>query len=141
MSFPVNSTSVGTASIERFERVMQRTKVGDGTISYAGRYICKRISGSVSYSQHSWGNADDLFPTLGGTQFKLRRIANAVVYQATHRTIANRWRKLEVAEVIDHDAGRIWTPSQGWHPYGGTTGAHIHVSAGPLMTGIPACAS
>jgi len=45
-----------------------------------------------------------------------------------------------VAEVIDHDAGRIWTPAGGWGPYSGTKGPHIHVSGKPLKTGTPACA-
>jgi hypothetical protein len=143
MSFPVNSTSVGTAATKRIERVLQRAKVGSGKtriIAYAGRFVCKQISGSSSWSQHSYGNADDLFPTPGDTQKKLRNIADAVVYQAKHRTVANRGRKLDVAEVIDHDARKIWTPSQGWHAYGGTTGSHIHVSAAPLRSGRPACA-
>ena len=147
MSFPVNSTSVQTAPCSRVATVMGRTKVGSGktrVIAYAGCFVCKRISGSSSFSQHSWGNALDLFPTSGRipavTQNSLRHIANSVVYQATHKTRANRFRKLGVAEVIDHDARRIWTPSQGWHSYGGTTGAHIHVSASPLRQGIPACA-
>jgi len=147
MSFPVNSTSVQTAPCSRVATVMGRTKVGDGKtriIAYAGCYVCKQISGSSSWSQHSWGNALDLFPVggkpLAVIQAELRDIANAVVYQATHKTKANRFRKLDVAEVIDHDGRRIWTPSQGWHSYGGTAGAHVHVSAAPLKTGTPACA-
>ena len=144
MSFPVNSTSVGTPATERIERVMGRAKVGSGRtriIAYAGRFVCKKISGSTSWSQHSWGNADDLFPTDGGnTQAKLDDIAGAVVYQATHRTVANRGRKLDVAEVINHDGRRIWTPAGGWRTYSGTTGAHIHVSGAPLKTGTPPCA-
>ena len=146
MAFPVNSTSVQTAPCSRLATVMGRTKVGSGktrVISYAGCFVCKRISGSSSWSQHSWGNALDLFPTSGRIpeveQSYLRHIADSVVYQATHKTRANRFRRLDVAEVIDHDAGRIWTPSQGWHSYGGTTGPHIHVSASPLRTGNPPC--
>lgn len=144
MSFVVNSTSVGTAATKRIERVLQRAKVGRGKtriIAYAGRFVCKKIVGSTSWSQHSWGNADDLFPTDGATQPKLRAIADAVVTQATTRTLANRGRKLDVAEVIDHDASRIWTPAGGWRPYGGATGSHIHVSGSPLRTGTPACAA
>ncbi len=143
MAFPVNSTSVGTAAAKRVEVVMGRAKVGSGKtriIAYAGRFVCKKISGSNSWSQHSWGNADDLFPTPNDTQKKLRNIADAVVYQAKHRTVANRGRKLDVAEVIDHDASRIWTPAGGWRSYGGAKGAHIHVSGAPLRTGTPACA-
>jgi hypothetical protein len=147
LAFPVNSTSVQTAPCSRVATVMGRTKVGSGKtriIAYAGCFVCKKIVGSSSWSQHSWGNALDLFPVGGKPlaiiQAELRDIANAVVYQAKNKTKANRLRKLDVAEVIDHDAQRIWTPSQGWHDYGGTTGAHIHVSAAPLRTGTPACA-
>ena len=147
MAFPVNSTSTQTAPCSRIATVMGRAKAGSGktrVIAYAGCFVCKKISGSDSWSQHSWGNALDLFPiphpAPSYVQTELRQIAYGVVYQATHRTKANRLRKLEVAEVIDHDARRIWTPSQGWHAYGGTTGAHIHVSASPLRTGRPACA-
>ncbi len=143
MSFPVNSTAYGTAATKRIERVLQRAKVGSGKtriISFASRFACRKISGSSSWSQHAYGNADDLFATAGDTQAKLRHIADAVVYQAKHRTVANRGRKLDVAEVIDHDARRIWTPQGGWSSYGGTTGAHIHVTGAPKRTGTPACA-
>jgi len=143
MSFPVNSTSIGTAATKRIERVLQRSNIGSGKtriISFASRFVCKKIAGSNSWSQHSWGNADDLFPTDGDTQAKLRHIADAVVFQATHRTVANRGRKLDVAEVIDHDGRRIWTPQSGWGPYGGTTGSHIHVTGAPKKTGTPPCA-
>jgi hypothetical protein len=143
MSFPIQSTSIGTASTKRIERVLQRSKIGSGKtriVKFASRFVCKKIVGSSSWSQHSWGNADDLFPTDGNTQEKLRHIADAVVYQAKHRTVANRGRKLDVAEVIDHDARRIWTPAGGWGPYGGTLGAHIHVTGAPKRTGTPACA-
>src|SRR4249920_3279575 len=119
MAFPVNSTSVQTPPCGRVAAVMGRAKVGSGKtriIAYAGCYVCKQISGSSSWSQHSWGNALDLFPKPDPqrvtVQHELRQIANSVVYQATHKTKANRMRKLEVAEVIDHDDGRIWTPSQ-----------------------------
>ena len=144
MAFPILSTAYGTAATKRIERVLQRSNVGSGStriISSASRFACRKISGSDSWSQHAYGNADDIFPTAGDTQAKLRHIADAVVTQATTRTVANRGRKLDVAEVIDHDAGRIWTPSEGWHAYGGATGAHIHVSGKPLRSGTPACAS
>ena len=140
MSFPVNSTSVQTSAIKRTLACLQRAEI-ERVIGYAGVFVCKKIIGSSSWSQHSWGNAADIFPKGGGpTQERLRAIANAVVYHATHRTKANRFRKLDVAEVIDHDGRRIWTPGAGWHPYGGTTGAHIHVSGAPLKTGVPPCA-
>lgn len=143
MSFPVNSTSLETAPIKRVVACLQRSKV-EPKISFAAVFVCKKIVGSNSWSQHSWGNAVDVFPMPNSqpsyVQKELRAIADAVVYNATHKTRANRMRKLDVAEVIDHDAQRIWTPSEGWHPYGGTKGPHIHVSGAPLRTGRPPCA-
>lgn len=143
MSFPVNSTSVQTAPIKRALACAQRAGF-ERFVAFAGVFVCKKIVGSNSWSQHSWGNAADVFPKPNSqpsyVQKELRQIADGFVYQAKHRTKANRFRKLDIAEVIDHDAGRIWTPSQGWHPYGGTAGPHIHVSGAPLKTGRPACA-
>ena len=140
MSYPVNSTSVETHQIARVNRVLGRALVG-GKIAYAGVFVCKKIVGSTPYSQHSWGNAADLFPKqLFSDNQGLHEIAVAVVRHTTKRTFANLGRKLEVAEVIDHNNRLIWTPSQGWHAYGGTTGEHIHVSGSPLKSGIPPCA-
>lgn len=140
--FAVNSTSVQTAAIERACRVLGRTKAARH-IAYGAVYNCRKISGSSSWSQHSWGNAVDLFPKTGNDVADARDrriIAAAAVYQATHRTRANRFKKLDVAEVIDHDGRRIWTPEYGWHAYGGTTGNHVHVSGSPLKSGTPPCA-
>ncbi len=135
MSFPINSTSVITAPIKRLHTVLFRTRA-DGPIKYAGVFVCKKILGSNSWSQHSWGNASDLFT---GSAKENRAVADTVVWQATHRTKANRFRKLDVAEVIDHENSRAWYGS-GWVPYGGATGLHVHVSGRPLKSGTPACA-
>jgi hypothetical protein len=139
--FPIYSTSVETPAIARVIRVMLRTKAAR-FIDHAGVYNCRRVSGSTVWSQHAWGNAVDLFPKGGAENADeaCERIARAVVRQATQRTAANRGRKLAVAEVIDHQNGRIWTPSRGWHEYGGTRGPHVHVSGAPLRTGTPPCA-
>ena len=140
MSYPVNSTSVETRQIARVNRVLGRAKAGK-KIAYAGVFVCKKIVGSTSWSQHSWGNAADLFPKQVYSDNRgLHEIAVAVVRHTTKRTVANLGRKLEVAEVIDHDNRVIWTPALGWHPYGGTPGAHVHVSGDPLHTGTPSCA-
>jgi len=142
MSFPVLSTSVETTPIKRVLACLQRTTLADSprVIQFASVYVCKKIYGSDSWSQHSWGNATDIFPTTDNEQRKLRKIADTVVYHTTHRTVANRLHKLPVSQVIDHDGRRIWTPSEGWHAYTGTTGPHIHVSGKPLQDGKPPCA-
>lgn len=141
MTFPVYSTGTQTAAVARIVRVLQRAKVAP-RIARAGVYNCRRIAGSSSWSQHAWGNAVDLFPDppTFDDQADLRAVADAAVYQATHRTPANRGRRLAVARVIDHDAGRQWTPSEGWHVYGGTKGPHVHVEGAPIRTGTPPCA-
>ena len=138
----MNSTATITESVERIIRVLQRANV-ESSIAYAGVFNCRRISGSPVWSQHAWGNAVDLFPR--GSEYaekraRCRDIANAVVYQATHRTKANRFRKLDVARVIDHENRRDWTPHDGWTEYGGTTGLHVHVEGQPVKTGVPPCA-
>jgi hypothetical protein len=96
-----------------------------------------QIAGTNYWSQHAWGNALDLFPTNSKYNDE---IARAAVTQATKRTFANRGRKLDLSNVIDHLNGRIWTPGTGWHEYNGTVGPHVHVQAAPIKTGTPACA-
>jgi hypothetical protein len=142
MAFPVNSVSTITPAVARINRVLQRSTVGSGKtkiIDYGAVYACRKISGSSSWSQHSWGNAIDLFPERN-IDGDLAKIAHHVVLQATHRTIANRGRRLDVAEVIDHQNRLMWTPAGGWRAYGGTTGPHIHVTGSPVRLGTPACA-
>ncbi len=141
MSFPVNSTSVETAPVARMVTVLRRTDAAF-RVAYGAVYNCRHITGSSGWSQHAWGNACDLFPKPPSSDDAKdrRQIAETVVWQATHRTKANRFRRLAVAEVIDHDARKIWTPSRGWHDYTGSTGDHVHVSGAPLRTGTPPCA-
>jgi len=136
MSFPINSTSTMTDACERVCRVMQRVAQED-RISYGGVFSCRKIAGTDTWSQHAWGHAVDLFPTE--PRFN-DEIAKAAVIQATKRTVANRGRKLELSNVIDHLNSRIWTPGTGWHEYSGTVGPHVHVQAAPIKTGKPACA-
>ena len=142
MAFPVSSVSTITKPIVRVIRVMGRSQA-DPLIHHGGVYVCKKISGSNTYSQHSWGNAVDLFPEpdAGSSDAVCRNIAEAVVTQTKKRTKANRGRKLDVSEVIDHANSRIWVKGSGWRAYGGTVGPHVHVSGDPKKTGIPPCAS
>lgn len=144
MGFPLNSTSVMTRAIARVGRVLNRAPIAQ-RIGSGGVYVCKTISGSSSYSQHSWGNAVDLFPKSAGktpreVQNELDAMFHAIIRHSTRRTAANLGRKLAVAEIIHHDGRLIWTPDRGIHAYGGTTGPHIHVSGAPLKGGRPPCA-
>jgi hypothetical protein len=141
MMFPVESTSVETAATKRTVRVIKRTRAAK-LIDHAGVFACRKIAGSSEWSDHSWGAAVDLFPKAPASNDDLdrRHIFHTVIYQATHRTTANRGRKLVVRYAIDHDARLIWTPEAGIHAYTGTTGDHVHVSDGKAPTGTPPCA-
>ena len=143
MTFPVLSTSTETAATKRAIRVLKRLEVAQ-LVDHAGVFNCRTIAGSTAWSDHAFGAAADLFPRADGGDLadkQRREIAHALVYQSTHRTKANRGRKLVTRYVIDHDGRAIWTPALGWHAYGGTTGNHVHGSFGPAPQGTPACAS
>lgn len=136
--FSIQSDSTITAATKRACSVLQRL---DLPIDHAGVFNCRHISGSTAWSDHAFGAAADFFPRSGGDQAaKRQEIAHAIVYQSTHRTKANRFRKLRTRYVIDHDGRAIWTPQAGWHHYEGTTGNHVHGSFGKAPNGIPDCA-
>ena len=138
--FPVYSTSVQTPPIERLIRVLMRSHIAP-LIHHAGVYNCRRIYNSSTWSQHAWGNGADLFPSPDADDNEAcEAIAQGVVLQATKRTKANWGRKLQLAEVIDHQNMTMWTRATGWKPYGGTHGPHVHVTGEPKRTGVPPCA-
>ncbi len=139
--FLVVSTAYETAATKRTLRVLGRLPVAE-LVGHAGVYDCRRMRDSSSWSDHAWGAAADLFPTGPSEHHAAERraIFHALIYQAVHRTKANRGRRLDVRYVIDHDARLIWTPEAGVHGYTGVTGDHVHVSDGPEPTGVPPCA-
>ena len=51
---------MATPAADQFEAVLQEKFPG---IRF-GRYNCRKISGSSTYSQHSWNNARDIYPPL-----------------------------------------------------------------------------
>ena len=88
---------------------------------YAGAYVCKYIAGSGTRSQHSYGNAVDVFFDTIAHQ---EQVANAVVANA------NLLRPYHVIST-----GRIWTKGGGWKPYGGVYHSHLHVDFDPQQSG------
>jgi hypothetical protein len=141
MSFPIGSVSVETAAIKRVLRVAQKM-TACRWVSSAGVFNCREIAGTSEWSQHAYGNAADLFMRgdVSHHDEARRVVAAAFVYQATHRTLVNRFVKLPIAQVIDHDGRRVWEPATGWRTYFGTTGDHVHISGYKMQTGTPACA-
>ncbi len=139
--FPVLSTAYETAATKRAILVLQRTRVA-AIIDHAGVFDCRYMRDSTSWSDHAFGAAADFFPAgpSEAHDAERREIFHALIYQATHRTKANRRRPISLRYVIDHNASLIWTAGAGIHHYTGTTGDHVHGSFGPEPVGTPACA-
>lgn len=88
---------------------------------FAGSYVCKLISGSQTKSQHSYGNAVDVF---FDTLAQQEKVANAVVANAA---------QLHPFHVID--LNRTWTKGVGWHATPGNDHYHLHVDFDPQYSG------
>jgi hypothetical protein len=79
---------------------------------FAGAYVCKDIAGSSTPSQHSYGNAVDVF---------FDSMAHQV--QVFHDVEAGK-APVPVAHAIS--GARIWEPGQPEHAYSGEFHAHLH---------------
>jgi hypothetical protein len=88
---------------------------------FAGAYVCKTVAGTSTMSQHSYGNAVDIFFDTFAHQ---EAVADWVVAHAD---------KLNVAHAISGD--RIWTRGAGWHAYTGEYHSHLHVDFEPQFSG------
>jgi hypothetical protein len=88
---------------------------------FAGAYVCKTVVGTSTLSQHSYGNADDVFfDTLAHQE----QVADWVV---AHQDL------LHPFHVIS--ARRIWTKGVGWRYYTGDFHSHLHVDFDPQYSG------
>lgn len=88
---------------------------------YAGAYVCKTVSGSSTLSQHSYGNAVDVFfDTLAHQHDVYTAIKNGKCPVPMNLAICER-----------HD----WSPSAGETPYGGDFHGHLHAQFQPTFTG------
>lgn len=135
--FEVRSTSVETKRIARAIRVMQRRAKRADNIGSASVYSCKTTVGTTLYSAHSFGDAVDFMVSDPAAR---KAVALAAVADATRPTVANRGRKTEVTFVIYDD--KQWTPTLGWHPYGGVSHTnHVHVGCSfSVSSPKPSCA-
>lgn len=88
---------------------------------FAGSYVCKSVSGTSTPSQHSFGNAVDIF-----------------FDSIAHQELVAEWVVRHADELnVDHviSLKRIWTRGVGWHAYTGETHYHLHVDFTPQYSG------
>jgi hypothetical protein len=88
---------------------------------FAGSYVCKYVAGSSSRSQHSYGNAVDIF------------FGSIAQQEKVFQDIANRKCPVPVAHAIS--LGRIWEPATGIRSYGGIRHYHLHGDFLPQYSG------
>lgn len=89
-----------------------------------GIFVCKQISGSSTWSQHSWANAVDMGgPGDWGSD----------VYVAYIDKVVNYINKLEAKHMVPVSQV-LWRGVANHYP------GHVHFSGAPLMTGVPPCA-
>jgi hypothetical protein len=98
-----------------------KAEFGGYSPRFAGAYVCKQVSGSSTLSQHSYGNAVDIFFNTLAHQ---EAVANWVVAHAD---------ELSIEHAISGD--RIWTRGIGWHYYAGDKHYHLHVDFTPSYSG------
>ena len=117
----------------RIERVARVAYAWDNDLDCLGTQVCKRISGTSTWSQHAYGNAIDLaFRVPPPTGFNLAKQEELAQY------LAANGHELAIATLIHKD--RVWTPADGWHGYGGEFHTHVHADCLPQGTGTPECA-
>jgi hypothetical protein len=88
---------------------------------FAGAYVCKNVAGTSTPSQHSYGNAVDIFfDTLDHQEV----VADWVVAHA---------QELNAEHAIS--GSHIWTRGVGWRDYGGDFHSHLHVDFSPQYSG------
>jgi len=100
-------------------------------LSSYGICSCRRVTGTTSWSQHAYCNAEDYGASFSYMQKSVDWL---------NQNIGGRGEDLPISQLIFNR--RIWEPDTGWQYYGGSdphTG-HFHISGLPERTGTPECA-
>jgi len=96
--------------------------------------ICNKryIDGTTDWTQHSpWGGPDP-----GSNAFDIFQATMDQMYQTAYDLVAEaKAGRLDIGRVIIGQ--KQWTPTDGWHSYGGNFHYHIHVEGRPTRTGYP----
>jgi hypothetical protein len=88
---------------------------------FGGSYVCKYVAGSRSPSQHSYGNAVDVF-------------FDSITHQEkVFMDVVNRKAPVAVSHAIS--LSRIWEPGSGVHAYTGERHYHLHTDYIPQYSG------
>lgn len=106
---------------DKADRCWSAVKAEFPKVQFLGAYVCKRVAGTYTLSQHSYGNAVDFG---AGSMDALYDIA---------RWLVNRAAELDLEHVIVDD--RIWTRGYSWSSYSGDRHYHVHVDYVPQYSG------
>jgi len=88
---------------------------------FGGSYVCKYVAGSSERSQHSFGNALDVF------------FGTLAQQMAVFHDIEQHQCPVPVAHAIS--GNRIWEPGVGEHGYTGEYHSHLHTDYIPQYSG------
>ena len=99
-------------------------------VTSLGNCYCRRIDGSINWSQHAFCNAQD-FGAPSGAQF-WPMLVGIYTYLVANADEFNT----QTAIVQD----RIWTRGEGERYYGGQYHYHVHTDGFPNGVGTPPCA-
>ena len=112
---------MATPAADQFEQVLVEKFPG---IRF-GRYNCRRISGSSTYSQHSWNNARDIYPPIS-----IRYAEDTEAYQAWLDEVDEFISSPENFEMLNLKLV-LWRVKNHYN--------HIHVDFWPHGENIPMC--
>jgi len=96
-----------------------------------GSQNCRKISGSSSWSQHAWENANDAGYPAGGSPRNDPYLNTAVAWLREQKRVGRSFDGVKIGTIL-YQNGPDTTLGH-WD--------HVHFEADPKMTGTPPCAS
>jgi len=115
---------LATSGNDAIDIVVGTTVAKFPDVTNLGIFVCKKISGSSTYSQHSWANAVDF-----GSPYGFGSPRSVVLLDSVANYIQRLW-----------DQGWLPVAQLGWRNWDGHYPGHMHISGDPMRSGIPPCA-
>jgi len=96
-----------------------------------GSKVCRKISGSSTWSQHAWENANDAAYPAGGQPRNDPYLNAAVAWLREQKRIGRSFEGVKIGTILYQNGSD--TTAGHWD--------HVHYEADPKQTGTPPCAS